>query len=89
MKIKEIERPTQEYSALIYLYDEATKNSGDDLSDDIELAFETLDNAIDKYNKLKSNVKRFMELISILRDNHEDIEMRTLRGKLMKVGKEE
>ena len=89
MKIKEIERPTQEYSALIYLYDEATKDSGDDPSDDIELAFETLDNAIDKYNELKSNVKRFMELISRLRNIEEDGEVMKLKAKLMKVGKEE
>jgi len=89
MKIKEIERPTQEYSALIYLYDEATKNSGDDPSDDIELAFETLDNAIDKYNELKSNVKRFMELISIFRNNKEDYEIEMLKKKLTEVGNEE
>ena len=88
MKIKSIKQSNIYYDALIFLYDEATKNSGDDTSDDIELAFETLDNAIDKYNKLKSNVKRFMELISKLRNIEEDGEVMKLKAKLMKVGNE-
>ena len=89
MKIKSIKQSNIYYDALIFLYDEATKDSGDDPSDDIELAFETLDNAIDKYNKLKSNVKRFMELISRLRNIEEDDEMMKLKAKMLKVGKEE
>lgn len=51
MKIKSMSQASIEYSALIYLYDEAVKDSGDDPNDDIELSFETLDNFIDRAKK--------------------------------------
>jgi uncharacterized protein YwgA len=48
-----------------------------------------VEQALTELEELKRDVKRFMELISKLRDNEEDIEMRKLRGNLLKVGKEQ
>jgi hypothetical protein len=50
---------------------------------------EIIEKALTELAELKRDVKRFMELISKLRDNEEDIEMRKLRGNLLKVGKEQ
>ena len=50
MKIKSIKQSNIYYDALIFLYDEATKDSGDDPSDNIEFAFETLEKLVDLYD---------------------------------------
>lgn len=50
MKIKSMSQASIEYSALIYLYNKAAKES-EDPNDDIELSFETLDNFIDRAKK--------------------------------------
>ena len=52
MEIKEIKESNIYYDALIYLYSQATKDMGDDPTNDIELAFETLDKLIDAFEKL-------------------------------------
>ena len=56
MKIKEAKTTNIYYDALMFLYMLATKDSGDDPSDEIELAFEILDELIDAVEKLVMNV---------------------------------
>jgi len=48
MKIKGMKESNIYYDALMYLYNVATKDMGDNPTDEIELAFETLDYLIDK-----------------------------------------
>ena len=48
MKIAKIENGSLGYAALEFLYDEATKNCGDDSSDEIEQAYLTLLEVVEK-----------------------------------------
>lgn len=56
MKIKGMKESNYYYDALMYLYNKATKDSGDDPSDEIELAFKTLDDLIETVEKFVISV---------------------------------
>ena len=62
MKIKAIKKSNIYYDALIYLYNQATKDMGDDPTDDIELAFETLDKGIEKLENFQRTLKARIDM---------------------------
>lgn len=64
----EIDRMTNKlyYEALMELYNEATKDMGDDPTDDIELAFDTIVKLIDEADKTRRKAERQYKIDSKL-----------------------
>lgn len=61
MKIIGYGKPSLELQALEFLYNKATKDSGDDPSDDIELAYEAISNSFEKAEKTQKLLELYKE----------------------------
>jgi len=76
MKIEKAIQSRIEYSALIHLYDKATQDSGDDPSDEIELAYLTLDKALDLLDlyRLNDELKEHYAVINGIIEKHKTLD---------------
>ena len=66
MKIKGIKESNIYYDALMYLYSQATKDMGNNPTDDIDLAFDTIDELINDVEKKRRKAEQQYKIDSKL-----------------------